>query len=57
MEMIPDMLQPVDDMNMYVCGSAYSHWQGWVEGAYETANLLLGGTYGITQMDWQTDVD
>lgn len=29
------------DVALYVCGEAYSDAQGWVEGALETADMLL----------------
>ena len=33
------IVNPIDDL--YVCGEAYSDAQGWVEGALETADLML----------------
>jgi monoamine oxidase len=36
-----DILQPVPGEQVYICGEAYSHAQGWVEGALETADLML----------------
>jgi monoamine oxidase len=36
-----DILQPVPSEQVYICGEAYSHAQGWVEGALETADLML----------------
>ena len=38
---IPKMVHPVPDMPVYVCGEAYSDAQGWVEGAFRTAELVL----------------
>ena len=32
----PDLSQP-----LYICGDAYSNWAGWVEGALETADMVL----------------
>jgi monoamine oxidase len=33
--------KPLDDSNMYICGEAYSDAQGWVEGALQTADIML----------------
>jgi len=35
------MIRPIDDMECYVCGEAYSTIQTWAEGALETADLVL----------------
>jgi hypothetical protein len=35
------MIQPLDGRPLYVCGEAYSDAQGWVEGALQTADMLL----------------
>ena len=35
------ILQPVKGVPVYVCGEAYSHAQGWVEGALQTAEDML----------------
>jgi len=45
-EVMQSIIQPCkDDKNvpipLYICGDAYSNWQGWVEGALETANMVL----------------
>lgn len=36
-----DILQPDPGAPVYVCGEAYSDAQGWVEGALQTADLML----------------
>lgn len=33
--------KPLSDSNMYICGEAYSDAQGWVEGALQTADIML----------------
>ncbi len=38
---INDMIQPVPGVPVYICGEAYSNNQGWVEGALETAEMVL----------------
>jgi monoamine oxidase len=35
------ILRPVKGAKVYICGEAYSNAQGWVEGALETADLML----------------
>jgi monoamine oxidase len=47
-----DILQPVPGQPVYICGEAYSDAQGWVEGALQTADLMLeklGITPEVTQ--------
>lgn len=41
------ILQPVHDVPVFICGEAYSHGQGWVEGALETAEAMLQGHFGL----------
>lgn len=40
-EVLEKMTQPVPDMPCYICGEAYSTNQTWVEGALQTADLVL----------------
>ncbi|QUJ69629.1 FAD-dependent oxidoreductase (plasmid) [Photobacterium sp. GJ3] len=35
------IVQPLPQTHLYICGEAYSHSQGWVEGALQTADLML----------------
>lgn len=37
-----EIIQPIADCPLYICGEAYSDAQGWVEGALQTADLVLG---------------
>lgn len=32
---------PIDNLPLYICGEAYSDAQGWVEGALQTADIML----------------
>lgn len=34
-------MQPLANRPLFICGEAYSDAQGWVEGALQTADLLL----------------
>lgn len=40
-EVRDQILQPQEDSPLYICGEAYSDAQGWVEGALQTAELML----------------
>ncbi|MEO8653279.1 MAG: FAD-dependent oxidoreductase [Ramlibacter sp.] len=40
-EVIPAIVQPRPGVPVYICGEAYSHEQGWVEGALQTAEIML----------------
>jgi hypothetical protein len=41
------IVQPVSGIPVYICGEAYSHAQGWVEGALMTAEDLLQNHLGL----------
>jgi monoamine oxidase len=36
-----NIIQPIDGRPLYICGEAYSDAQGWVEGALQTADMML----------------
>lgn len=36
-----DIVQPMKDTPVFICGESYSHQQGWVEGALNTAEDML----------------
>ncbi|WP_298734750.1 FAD-dependent oxidoreductase [uncultured Chitinophaga sp.] len=40
------IVHPLADCPMYICGEAYSDAQGWVEGALQTADLMLAALLG-----------
>jgi monoamine oxidase len=40
-EVAAAILQPDPAVPLYVCGEAYSHDQGWVEGALDTAEQVV----------------
>lgn len=40
-EVKQQIIQPSADRALYICGEAYSDAQGWVEGALQTAEMLL----------------
>ena len=35
------IVKPFDQRSLYICGEAYSDAQGWVEGALQTADMML----------------
>jgi monoamine oxidase len=35
------IVHPLDNCPLYICGEAYSDAQGWVEGALQTADIML----------------
>lgn len=53
-QVIPSMIKPVPTVPVYVCGEAYSNGQGWVEGALETAELVLREHFGVAAPEWSS---
>ena len=51
---VEQMTQPVPDLPCYICGEAYSTAQGWVEGALETAELVLQKRLGLPAPAWSS---
>lgn len=47
-----DILQPNPDVPVYICGEAYSNFQGWVEGALETADAMLKKHFALKAPEW-----
>ncbi len=35
------LMQPFDDVNLFICGEAYSDEQGWTEGAFKSSERIL----------------
>jgi monoamine oxidase len=52
-EVIPRIVHPVDGLPVYVCGEAWSHQQGWVEGALQTTEVMLGNHFDLARPDWE----
>jgi len=46
-EVMKYMTQPFDQIPLYTCGESYSDYQGWVEGALRSANLVHDRAYGL----------
>ena len=51
-EIIPKMIQPVENVPVYICGEAYSDSQGWVEGALETSEMMLQQHFSLSPPNW-----
>jgi monoamine oxidase len=53
-EVLEQMTQPVGDFPCYICGEAYSTNQTWVEGALQTAEIVLHKHLGLAKPEWVT---
>jgi monoamine oxidase len=53
-EVLHDITQPVSDFPCYICGEAYSTNQTWVEGALQTAEIVLQKHLGLKKPKWIT---
>lgn len=51
-ELIPRILQPLPDENVYICGECYSNVQGWVQGALNTTEVMLQKRLGLEYPTW-----
>ena len=51
-EIMPKIRNPVPGEDVFVCGEAYSINQGWVEGALQTAELMLEEHFGLQRPRW-----
>lgn len=40
------------DPRVFLCGEAWSNQQGWVEGALNTAEMVLETYFGLSRPDW-----
>lgn len=45
--LIPQILQPLADEQIFICGEAYSNIQGWVQGALNTSEVMLQKRLGL----------
>lgn len=51
-KIMPRIRKPVESENVFICGEAYSINQGWVEGALQTAELMLEEHFGLKRPKW-----
>lgn len=46
-KIIKEIIQPIPETRLFICGSAYSNYQGWVEGALESADCMLAEKFNL----------
>ncbi|MEG4810529.1 FAD-dependent oxidoreductase [Microcoleus sp. F8-D3] len=51
-EVMKQMRHPIRGANVYVCGEAYSNMQGWVQGALNSAELMLEENFNLSRSAW-----
>ena len=53
---IPKMRRPLSDwlpeLKLFLCGEAFSHIQGWIEGAITSAEMLLEEQFKLKRPSW-----
>lgn len=53
-DVMAHLRKPDPDRNFHVCGEAISAYQGWVEGALTSAEVMLREEFGLAKPDWLT---
>jgi monoamine oxidase len=56
-EVAQSIMRPKPSLPVYICGEAYSHGQGWVEGALETAEEMLERHFGLSKPPWKQSAE
>ncbi|HYO59946.1 FAD-dependent oxidoreductase, partial [Archangium sp.] len=51
-KLIPAIRKPVDGVPLYICGEAFSGFQGWVEGALWSAEHVLEDYFDLDRPSW-----
>lgn len=51
-ELIPQILQPLPQETIYICGECWSNVQGWVQGALNTSEVMLQNKLGLAWPSW-----
>ena len=51
-EVAKQMRHPIPGANVYICGSCYSNVQAWVQGALNSAELMLEEHFNLKRPDW-----
>ena len=51
-KVMPKIRKPIASEDVYICGEAYSINQGWVEGALQTAELMLEEHFDMKPPSW-----
>lgn len=50
--LIPQIIQPLPNEEIYICGECYSNVQGWVQGALNTSEVMLEKHLGLNYPKW-----
>ena len=50
--LIPQILQPLPDEQIYICGECWSNVQGWVQGALNTSETMLQTKLSLAWPSW-----
>ena len=50
--LIPQILQPLPEENIFICGECWSNVQGWVQGALNTSEVMLETKLGLAPPTW-----
>jgi monoamine oxidase len=56
-EVAQSIMRPKPSLPVYICGESYSHGQGWVEGALETAEDMLERHFGLSKPPWKQSAE
>lgn len=56
-EVAQSIMRPKPSLPVYICGESYSHGQGWVEGALETAEEMLEQRFGLSKPPWKQSAE
>ncbi|GAB4304574.1 MAG: hypothetical protein Fur0025_46360 [Oscillatoriaceae cyanobacterium] len=51
-EIMQQMRHPITGINLYICGEAYSNVQSWVQGALNSAELMLEENFKLDRPEW-----
>ena len=51
-DIMKQIRHPVENANVYICGEAYSNRQGWVQGALNSAELMIEENFHLDRPDW-----
>jgi monoamine oxidase len=55
-EVSRDIVQPMKEVPVFICGESYSHAQGWVEGALATTEDMLQHHLGLMPPMWAKQI-
>lgn len=56
-EVMAELRSPKENHNIHICGETVSAYQGWVEGALTSAEVLLQEEFDLTPPEWLTSTE